>query len=209
MEQNYLARDCDNNNSSIYGLNKLIYVGSESRIYKCTFLRQTAIAKVRRKKAYMEDKLWEKLSLSRTRKELKLLIKLKTLEVLTPKVYFYDFNNNTIIMEYIEGSLLYNTNSVKLYQDAGLLLHKLHTHRIWHGDFHPKNLIVKNSNLYVIDFGLSKTDARNEELAYDLLTFAKADVSQKLIDVFLSTYKKYNQIVYNAYKKISSLGRYK
>ncbi|MEM4368286.1 MAG: KEOPS complex kinase/ATPase Bud32 [Candidatus Anstonellales archaeon] len=209
MEQNSMVNNNAGYNNSLYSFDDLIYIGAESRIYLCNFLGKKAIAKFRRKKPYFEEELWNKLSYTRTKRELKLLSLIRKLGLNSPKIYFFDANTNTLIMEYIEGISLYESDNIIHYEKAAEILNTLHQNKIWHGDFQPKNILISGDKLFVIDFGLSKLDARNEEMAYDILTFVKSNVKEELIHAFLQKYKTLNNNVYRAYEKISSLGRYK
>lgn len=135
-----------------------------------------------------------------------------------PTLFYCDAANSTIVMEKIRGQTLdtlqknmHNNIAKKAYEQAARLLAKIHNHSFWHGDYNPKNLILqeKTNNIFLIDFGLSKSNSRNEEMAYDILTMVKSTFDTQLARCFLKEYKKHNPKVFAAYSKIAALGRYK
>ncbi len=190
-------------------LKKLLYIGAESFVYLAKFESVEAIVKLRRRKTYINETLWQHLSRSRLKREAKMLINLKSIGIPSPKLYYLDLEKSYLVMEYIDAPTLYEKCEEQLYSLAGKLLARLHNHRIWHGDYNPKNLIYKNTSLYLIDPALSKPSAKNEEMAYDIFTMVKSTLDEGLARAFIDSYKEEKPEIYSAYLRISSLGRYK
>lgn len=106
---------------------------------------------------------------------------------------------NTIVMEFLEGCNLkdYTENATeeekkKVYTKLGILMEKIHNLNIIHGDITTLNFIIKNDEIYAIDFGLSCTSNKDENKAVDLYVFERAAVcshGEKIMEYFYDGYK--------------------
>lgn len=177
---------------------KLIYTGSESQI----FLHENLIYKYRQAKSYRLPQLDKQIREKRTKKEIKILKKINDAAIGVPQLFMNDdrafkkfqdkkiqteqdneiFDTNidktTIIMSYIQGQTL-NTvllegkcNKDDLIQ-LGNIIAKIHRLGIIHGDITPSNIILFDSRIYIIDFGLSFHSDRMEDRAVDIWMFEK------------------------------------
>ena len=90
---------------------------------------------------------------------------------------------------------------------------KLHDAGIIHGDLTTSNAILRNSDIFVIDFGLSFFSHKIEDKAVDLHLIKQALEAkhyqnwEKLFSAFLKGYK--NKEVIERLKKVEARGRYK
>eukprot|EP00842_Homolaphlyctis_polyrhiza_P001267 jgi/Hompol1/2140/HPOL_002085-RA len=78
--------------------------GAEARIFEVDFGGRKAIAKQRFKKTYRHPVLDEKLTTRRTVHEARNLHRLRKAGIDTPALYLLDVDENTIYMEFIEGT---------------------------------------------------------------------------------------------------------
>jgi len=154
---------------------KIIYRGAESIVYLDIFDGQKVLVKERVKKKYRLYQIDEKLRRERTRKEVKLLTEARKLNVLTPTIIHVDFQNHKIVMENIEGvrvkEFLNNSNKKdieKVCLQIGKLIGRLHAGNIIHGDLTTSNMIIKDNQIYFIDFSLGEISKRLEDKGVDL-----------------------------------------
>ncbi|NPA86859.1 MAG: Kae1-associated serine/threonine protein kinase [Candidatus Diapherotrites archaeon] len=135
------------------------------------------IIKVRMKKGYRHPELDRRLRLSRTRREARLLKKVREMGVPAPKVMEVDEENFRIVMERIRGptlkSVLLKEKRSDLMERLGELVATLHRNNVIHGDLTTSNVIV-SGDLYLIDFGLGEVSHRVEDKAVDLVCFEKS-----------------------------------
>ena len=149
-------------------MNKIIAQGAEATIY----LKNNQVIKQRTKKSYRIQELDEKIRKSRTKREAKILKKsLKIIKV--PKILKED--SFSLILEYIEGDKLSETlNSYdktkqkQVMKKIGKNVAKLHQQDIIHGDLTTSNILLKEKEIYILDFGLGYISPRIEDKAVDL-----------------------------------------
>src|SRR3989344_7385228 len=145
---------------------KLIAQGTEAKL----FLEDNRILKNRFRKTYRLQELDNKLRGSRTRREAKVLEKLKAIDFPAPKLIKSDEKEN-IVMEKINGKLIkdvLNKSSYKnMCSEIGKKIAILHNNLIIHGDLTTSNMI-SNKEIYFIDFGLSFFSGKAEDKAVDL-----------------------------------------
>jgi len=154
---------------------KIIYRGAESVIYLDNFEGQQVLVKERIEKKYRIAQIDKKIRKMRTRGEVRLLTEARKVGVLTPKILFVDEANHKIIMEFIDGTrikeLLYTadrTTAERICFEIGKLVGKLHAAGIVHGDLTTSNMILKDEQIYFIDFGLGEFSKRLEDQGVDL-----------------------------------------
>ncbi|XP_015588536.1 EKC/KEOPS complex subunit TP53RK [Cephus cinctus] len=217
---------------------ELLAQGAEARLYRGTYLGRSTLVKERFLKKYRHPHLDVQLTKDRIKNEARAIVRAKAAGVPTPTLYLIDFDRRCIFMEYIK-----NSTSLKAFIDenisekqnighlvnlvgeaVGLLVAKLHSKNIIHGDLTTSNILTKNAStnvnvvdLLLIDFGLARTESTVEDKAVDLyvlersLLSAHSEVSG-LFSVILSTYRKYckqkdKQEVINKYKEVQARGR--
>ena len=170
---------------------KLLAQGAEAKIY----LDGDRIIKERIKKNYRIEELDVYLRKTRTKKEIKLLSDLKRHRLNVPKII--DSEKFKIVMEFIDGKKLKDAlnleNYKKLCTELGKLVARMHEANIVHGDLTTSNIILKNGELYFIDFGLGAETRSLEQKAADLLTlyqnFKSVHPGLNCWEFFLKGYK--------------------
>ncbi|MBS3055473.1 MAG: Kae1-associated serine/threonine protein kinase [Candidatus Aenigmarchaeota archaeon] len=154
---------------------QIIYRGAEAVIYLDNYDNQKVLVKERIKKNYRLDEIDTKIRKFRLRKEVRLLTEARKNGVPTPKIFETDEVSNKIIMEYVEGTRikdLLNSADEKtvtnICNQIGRLIGKLHSAGIIHGDLTTSNMILKDNDIYFIDFGLGEFSRRIEDQGVDM-----------------------------------------
>ncbi|MEK6835582.1 MAG: KEOPS complex kinase/ATPase Bud32 [Nanoarchaeota archaeon] len=194
---------------------KIIKQGAEA-ILK---LDKNRLIKERIVKNYRIKQIDEKLRKFRTKRESNLLRKANFVNV--PKIFDVDEHKMLIKMEFIRGELLKdslkNKSKLKLAEEIGREIAKLHNNNIIHGDLTTTNIIIKNNKPYFIDFGLGFISNKVEDKAVDLYLLKQALkssfplIAEEVFSKILQGYKQnkqYNEII-NRLKKVEKRGRYK
>lgn len=155
------------------------------------------IRKERVSKGYRHEKIDKKLRKERTDKEARLLEKSGRAGVRTPEVLVVE--DYSLEMEFIEGDKFRDVFEKRkdLWQELGKNIGRLHNMNIVHGDLTTSNVIVKDDELYFIDFGLGYFSERTEDRATDLrllLQVLNASHHEVSEDSFYSILKGYRQI---------------
>ena len=148
--------------------NKILARGAEAIISK----QGSKVLKTRIPKSYRHPVLDEKLRKSRTKAEAKILTKLSKI-VPVPKVLNIDEKNKELTIEYLPGKRLSDhldklKNYKTICKQIGKSLSKIHDSGIIHGDLTTSNMILKNTKVYFIDFGLGFHSNRIEDKATDI-----------------------------------------
>jgi Kae1-associated kinase Bud32 len=170
------------------------------------------VIKKRLKKSYRHEQFDRILRLKRTKREAKILEKLKNI-VNVPKVIKVE--DDKIVMEKIEGSLLKDLDieDKGFWVNLGKEISKIHEKGIIHGDLTTKNIIIKDNNIFFIDFGLSFFSDKVEDKAMDLIVLKDILELENRMDKFnliLEGYKSdKKEDIIKQIKKIEERGRYK
>ncbi len=134
------------------------------------------VLKQRTQKKYRIPEIDSRLRSSRTRREVKVLEKLKALGF-TPKVLFSD-DLEIIKIEYLPGKKLADcleqTDCVAIGKEIGKKIKLIHDAGIIHGDLTTSNLLLVSGSVYFIDFGLSFFSHKIEDKAVDLHVLEEA-----------------------------------
>jgi Kae1-associated kinase Bud32 len=176
-------------------MNRKISEGAEAVITSFDFGGVVSVAKIRERKGYRNKEMDEKIRMSRTRREAKIMRQASIKGISSPELFFY--GGNMLVMERLDGTRLSeilkvkdNEYAAKILPEVGALLGKLHSAAITHGDFTPANILVDDSGKpWVIDFGLSDITESDEERGLDLLLM-KRYVGNPIFRHFLKGYKK-------------------
>jgi TP53 regulating kinase-like protein len=152
-----------------------LYRGAEADIVRSTWSGLTAVYKIRRPLSYRLAELDIAIRRQRTLHEAELAHSARKAGVHAPRLYYIDAPNTTLVMEYVEGKRLKELVSAAPEEEAGKLFHafgeevaRLHSAGITHGDLTTANVIVRDGELILIDFGLSAHSFRLEDHAVDL-----------------------------------------
>jgi len=203
---------------------QIIKQGAEAIIYLNEFEGQQALVKERIKKNYRIDQIDNKLRKIRTREEVRLLTEARKIGVMTPKILNVDYENYKIIMEYIDGErlkeLLMNANERTVKEtcfELGRLVGKLHSAGMVHGDLTTSNMIIKNNQIYFIDFGLGMFSKKIEDQGIDINLLFEALKSthfkilnlcwENILKGYRQEYKDAEQVL-NKVEEIESRARY-
>ena len=195
---------------------KILDKGAEATI----LLDGTAIVKDRVKKDYRLPEIDEKLRKFRTRREAKVLDKLKAINFPAPALHDMCDKAMQLRMELIKGNkirdILYQ-DPVALSEEIGKKIGILHANDIIHGDLTTSNMIL-DKEIKFIDFGLSFFSAKVEDKAVDLHLLRQAleskhyDIWEKCFEAALKGYKQsypeYKE-VFSRLEKVESRGRNK
>jgi len=206
-------------------MKRVIKVGAEAKIYLTNFLGFDVVVKKRIPKAYRipEVDLW--IRTQRSKREIKIMILAKKLGVRTPAIIFTDPQNGIIVMEYIRGKTLKKvledrsiSQNIKLQMvmDVGKYVGILHKNDIIHGDLTPSNIIVRDDEVILLDFGLSEITKDDRLKAIDLHVFKEAlksflDNYQEFFEWFVRGYLEsygHGRKVLEIEEEIEKMGRY-
>jgi len=201
---------------------KLLYQGAEAKIY----LRDKFIIKDRIPKAYRIKELDDKIRKRRTCSEAKLLEKASKI-INAPNPFFIPNKGfYQIKMPFIDGKKLSDNldnfplkTQKQICGQIGKSIAKLHKENIAHGDLTTSNIILKEKEIYLIDFGLGYQNGKYEDKAVDIHLLKQALEAKHfqnwniLFNEFLKGYKKENkkesEKVLNQLIKVEQRGRYK
>lgn len=180
----------------------LIKRGAESEIRLGSFLGVKAVFKVRVRKPYMHPRLAARLSSQRTRREARVIAAALEAGVSAPLLLAVLPSAGVLVMEYVEGPLMREAlagagswGAVRLAREAGVILGRLHSAGIVHGDPTTSNFIVSGRGLVLIDYGLAEFTSHVEERAVDLHLFRRAveathaSMAKELYEAMLDGYK--------------------
>ena len=200
---------------------KLIDEGAEAKIY----LDNNLIIKKRIPKTYRIKVIDDCLRKTRTRKELRILIKASNI-INVPKVHFSSSEKDfKIVMEFIDGKKLAehldnfsDKERTHICHEIGKQTALMHNSNIIHGDLTTSNMISKENKIFFIDFGLGFISDKIEDKAVDLHLIEQALQSkhythfQSSFNEVIDTYKKYsnkNKEIFDRLDKVNERGRYK
>jgi Kae1-associated kinase Bud32 len=193
----FLAKEYINPESILNSM-ELIAAGAEASIYQT----DGKVVKERKPKAYRIKELDEKLRLSRTKREAKVMEALKKQGLNVPKVLAVDENACSVTMELVDGKkvrdILTAENNGSICREIGTMIGLMHKNDIVHGDLTTSNMILDGTKVYFIDFGLSMFSKREEDKAVDLHLFRQAlesshhQITAECFTTAMTAYKKAN-----------------
>ncbi|MEK6894579.1 MAG: KEOPS complex kinase/ATPase Bud32 [Nanoarchaeota archaeon] len=191
--------------------------GAEAIITK----QNKTVIKDRIEKSYRYPDLDKKIRKLRTRSESKIMEKAQKI-VNVPKIISSDEVKSKIEMEYIDGKKLAdhleNIDYKKVSEKIGKELAKLHDNNIIHGDLTTSNLLLKDEDIYFIDFGLGFHSSRIEDKAVDLHLIKQAleakhpTINEECFNALVKGYTKQSKHAKRTLKqleKVEKRGRYK
>ncbi len=150
---------------------QLIQQGAEAKIFLNK--EDNLVIKDRISKSYRISELDSKIIKQRTKAETKLLIKAN--QIINTPLPKNSKESNKILMLYIEGEKLSGTlndfpieKQRQILRKIGESIAKLHKIDIIHGDLTTSNMILKDENVFFIDFGLGYISKKIEDKAVDL-----------------------------------------
>lgn len=199
----------------------LMAQGAEAKLFK----EGNLVIKERISKSYRIKELDDKIRKYRTRREINILEKASKI-IPVPNL---DSNSSEkdfkVIMEYVNGKKLAEhldlfeyKKRIEICQKIGKQVAILHNNNIIHGDLTTSNMILKNDEIYFIDFGLSFIDQKSEHKAVDLHLLKQALESkhykhyESSFKAVLEGYKensKNHKEILDRLDKVEGRGRYK
>ncbi len=203
----------------------VITKGAEAIIGTTKWLNKIAIIKERIEKKYLDKKLDAMIRSERTKKEAKIIVTAKTKGIPVPTLYYVSQKAGQIIMEYIEGIKLKDYLAdrepelgKRFFNKLGEYIGRLHKIGIIHGDLTTSNIIVKNDQLFIIDFGLANFSFSEEDRGVDIHLLKRAlesthwNFAKEYFASFLETYSTTLGIpeeeIIRKIEEIESRGRY-
>jgi TP53 regulating kinase-like protein len=213
---------------TFHGSNKLrlITAGAEAVIYEGLFLKLPSVFKVRISKPYRDRRFDSLIRKERTLSEARIIIAARKSGVHAPAIYYINADEAIIVMEKIEGLLLRDildkltdSERCRIFIDLGKNVGILHKAGIVHGDLTTSNIVIKDNNVYLVDFGLAKYSNEIEDIGVDLHLLLRAiesthyEYKDVLFSCFLEGYRKVIgeaelELVLNKVKEIRMRGRY-
>ena len=196
---------------------KIIGSGAEAVIYH----DGDEVVKERVSKSYRHPKIDESLRKSRTRREAKILSKLKQIKFPAPMLVNMDDKSMKVNMEFLAGDKLrdvFHEDAVNFSREIGEKIGVLHNNQIIHHDLTTSNMILKKGKIHFIDFGLSFFSERVEDMAVDLHLLERAMESRhhkfypkcfdEAVKGYLKTAEKGKEVL-DRFKKVTLRGRNK
>lgn len=166
---------------------ELLKQGAESKVYKIILDSKCIIEKERIAKPWRHPILDDKLRKQRMKQEMTCLLKAANGGVAVPELLYVDKSTFSIYIEFIEGSTLRSVlesgiwtvkQTIQKLGELGSMIAKLHDLGIIHEDLTTSNILVKkNSELMLIDFGLSHVSISTEDKAVDIYVLERAFIS--------------------------------
>lgn len=155
---------------------KQLKKGAEATIILSKWYDKTVIIKSRKIKKYRHPQLDQKIRKFRTIHEPQLLNEAKKAGVPTPTIFLVDTRNMQIIMEFIRGKQIKHvlakvsaSQRQDLCFEIGVIIAKLHSHGIIHGDLTTSNMILNEyGKIFLVDFGLAEKQNELESKGVDL-----------------------------------------
>jgi len=195
---------------------EIIGRGAEAIIYR----EGNIVTKDRVSKSYRHPVIDNNLRKFRTRREAKILEKLKEIDFPGPDLISSCDQSMKINMSFIDGVKLRDVlheNHLVYSEEIGKLLGILHSHGIIHADLTTSNMILKDK-IHFIDFGLSFFSEKTEDKAVDLHLLDRALESKHykihkpcmhfVIKGYKQTYKKSEEVL-ERLRKVQERGRNK
>jgi Kae1-associated kinase Bud32 len=198
---------------------ELIAQGAEAKIYK----DKEVVVKERIKKNYRIKEIDERLRKERTKSEANLISRASRLGIRVPRIIDEDYKEMKLILEFIDGVKVRdffekasNEEVKKVSEEIGKQTSTLHYGNVTHGDLTTSNLILKDGEVYFIDFGLGLYTEKLDDKAVDLHVFKEClkskhhDVSKVCWLAFRKGYSREgSELVLAQLEKVEARGRYK
>ncbi|MFH1503574.1 MAG: KEOPS complex kinase/ATPase Bud32 [Candidatus Diapherotrites archaeon] len=200
---------------------KLIQQGAEAKIFLDK--KNNLIVKDRISKSYRIPELDKKIIKQRTKAEKKLLEKASKIINAPDPLPLKEIN--IIKMPFIEGEKLSNSlndfsleKQKQIMKKIGESITKLHKENIIHGDLTTSNMILKDKEVFFIDFGLGYISKKVEDKAVDLHLLKQALEAKhfqhwrELFQEFQKAYSRdypESKIIFERLTSVERRGRYR
>ena len=201
---------------------KILKKGAEADVYISSWNGKKSVLKIRKEKKYRNSSLDTRIRKQRTIREAQIISHVKSFGISTPLIYFVNYKNFSIYMQYVKGKLIRDMDEKSIPKTClqiGMIVGNLHQNGIMHGDLTTSNFILSSKHLFLIDFGLANRTEKPDDHAVDLRLFkeilnsAHANVMKKSWKNFITGYeksvgKKHCKKILELVSVIESRGRY-
>ncbi len=201
---------------------KILKKGAEADVYISSWNGKKSVLKIRKEKKYRNSSLDTRIRKKRTIREAQIISHVKSFGISTPLIYFVNYKNFSIYMQYVKGKLIRDMDEKSIPKTClqiGMIVGTLHQNGIMHGDLTTSNFILTSKHLFLIDFGLANRTEKPDDHAVDLRLFkeilnsAHANVMKKSWKNFITGYeksvgKKHCKKILELVSVIESRGRY-
>ena len=201
---------------------KILKKGAEADVYISSWNGKKSVLKIRKEKKYRNSSLDARIRKQRTIREAQIISYVKSFGISTPLIYFVNYKNFSIYMQYVKGKLIRDMDEKSIPKTClqiGMIVGTLHQNGIMHGDLTTSNFILTSKHLFLIDFGLANRTEKPDDHAVDLRLFkeilnsAHANVMKKSWKNFITGYeksvgKKHCKKILELVSVIESRGRY-
>ena len=201
---------------------KILKKGAEADVYISSWNGKKSVLKIRKEKKYRNSSLDTRIRKQRTIREAQIISHVKSFGISTPLIYFVNYKNFSIYMQYVKGKLIRDMDEKSIPKTClqiGMIVGTLHQNGIMHGDLTTSNFILTSKHLFLIDFGLANRTEKPDDHAIDLRLFkeilnsAHANVMKKSWKNFITGYeksvgKKHCKKILELVSVIESRGRY-
>jgi TP53 regulating kinase-like protein len=201
---------------------KILKKGAEADVYTSSWNGKKSVLKIRKEKKYRNSSLDTRIRKQRTIREAQIISYVKSFGISTPLIYFVNYKNFSIYMQYVKGKLIRDMDEKSIPKTClqiGMIVGTLHQNGIMHGDLTTSNFILTSKHLFLIDFGLANRTEKPDDHAVDLRLFkeilnsAHANVMKKSWKNFITGYeksvgKKHCKKILELVSVIESRGRY-
>jgi Kae1-associated kinase Bud32 len=173
------------------------------------------VSKQRREKEYRHPELDERLREERTETEIRLMKDARHHGVPVPEILEED--STGFRMEEVDGEMMKDVLDPELFRSLGENVAILHSIDVIHGDLTTSNVMVENSEIRIIDFGLAFRSQRIEDRAVDIYLLKQVLESSHPVhadscwEKFLDGYRDYEKSgkVLERFEEVKERGRYK
>ena len=178
---------------------EMIAQGAEAKLFR----DGAKVVKDRISKSYRLPEIDERLRATRTRREAKILERLRESGFPAPLLQSFSDKSMRIEMDFLQGAKLKDVlhqNPVEFSKEVGMRIGQLHAKDIIHADLTTSNMILTddedNHKINFIDFGLSFFSNKIEDKAVDLHLFDRAlesahhEIYGQCIDAAILGYKQ-------------------
>ena len=150
---------------------KILKKGAEADVFLSSWNGINSVLKIRKEKKYRNPSLDTRIRKQRTIREAQIISDVKSFGISTPLIYFVDYKNFSISMQFVKGKLIRDMDAKSISNvclEIGKIVGKLHQNGIMHGDLTTSNFILTSEHLFVIDFGLANRTEKPDDHAVDL-----------------------------------------
>jgi TP53 regulating kinase-like protein len=179
---------------------KLLYRGAEADIFMGEWAGAEAVFKFRKPLPYRLPELDEEIRGQRTVHEAEIIRDARSAGVRVPYLYYVSPRESLIVMQHIDGPRLKtflqsaDRRRAQVSTEFGRAVGTLHRAGVMHGDLTTSNVIVGESGVHLIDFGLATHSLKVEDHAVDLrliketLVGAHSEISSSVMSSFFKGY---------------------